>query len=138
MLHVPYFVAELPLLLLQLSALALFACLWQGLVPVLLMDQLGATLDLSCSDQVLARDTVPPNCRALPLYCLLRDLYWGGGACSQTRCLPSAHCSHCSGAGVCGYLSISPMRESLWSGPGHCWGCFHKAMLLVPLWMDSC
>lgn len=38
-----------------------------------------------------------------------------GMACSQTNYLLAAHCWGCHLTSVCGYLSLTPEKESLWS-----------------------
>ena len=58
-----------------------------------------------------------------------------GGACSQIRCLPPAHCWDHSQTGMCGYLLLSLKPETLWSGAGSCWGWLHSARLVAPLWV---
>lgn len=115
-----------------------FAYCGQGLVFVLLVGQLGVTLGFSWvrwgtgqrAYSTELQGTLPPSCP--------KRLLLVGGAYSQTRCLPSAHCWGCSWIGMCGYLPLSPGQESLWSGAGPCQGCLHIDRLVAPLWINSC
>jgi len=130
----PTIVAKPCLVSAQSSAMALFACCGQGLVPVLLVGQSGANPGLELSQtrclSGMQQQGVFPGLSP-------EKLSFVGRACSQTQCLPLAHCWSHSWTGLCGYLTLSPEQESLWSGTGPCWGCLHTARLVALLWMGS-
>ena len=107
------------------SSMAFFACYEQSLVHVL-VGQCGGHLVIELSDWAA------PNCRVLFLRCP-EKLLLVGGACSQTRCLPPAHCWGYSQTSVCGYLTLCPGQESLGSGASPCWDCLAHARLVAPL-----
>ena len=104
----PTTVAQLCLSSVQSSAIALFACCGECLVPVLLVGQSGASLRLSCTRPGICQSC----CSTKPQYTFFvlspEKLSLIGRACSQARCLPTAHCWGYSQTGVYGYLHISP------------------------------
>ena len=118
----------------QSSAGALFACWAQGLVPLVLVGQPGAALGLSSVGPGICQGCISIQVQGAFPVLSPEKLSLVDRACSQTSCLPLAHCWGCSLTGVCGYLSLSPGQESLWRGAGSCWGCLHTAMLVAPLW----
>lgn len=60
-----------------------------------------------------------------------------GGACSQTRCLPPAHCWGLDWTGVCGHLPFSPEQQSLWSEAGPCQNCLQTTRFVALPLMGS-
>lgn len=58
--------------------------------------------------------------------------------CSQTRCLlPALGGALVRLVCVCGYLSLSPWEELLWSGSGPFQSCLYPARLTTSLWNNS-
>lgn len=106
--------AEPHLPLVRLSTMAFFPFCEQDLVPVLLVGQSAAAPGLSFVRPVICQSrggTEPQG--ILPV--LSPELSLVHGACSQTRCLPPAHCWGCSWIGGCGCLPLSLGQGSLWS-----------------------
>ena len=71
----PTAVAEQHLPSVQLSAMALFACCVQGLVPELFLVSLWPPWALVGSDQAFARTAVTQNCRVHSVCCPLRNFH---------------------------------------------------------------
>ena len=110
----------------------LFALCEQGLVPVLVMGSVGSPWACVCQ-----------NCGHTELQSTLpvlspEKLLLVGGACSQTRGLPPAHCWGCSQTSICGYLTLSQGLESCWRGDGSRQGYLHTNRLVALLCMDFC
>ena len=119
--------ALLPLV--QSSAVALFACCGQCLVPVLLVSQSGATVSLS-----LVRPGVCPRCSSTKLkdaFPVLspEKLLLVGGDCSQTQLSASSPLLGLSAWRV--WLSCPHPRAGVTlSGGGSSWGCLYTARLV--------
>ena len=133
----PSIVADLCLSLVQSSGMARSACCGQGFISVLLMGQSRAHLGLS-----LLRPAVCQSFSVTELQGTLpalspQVLLLVGGACSQTRCLPPAHCWGCSQTGVCGFLPHSWDRSHFGVVLVR-QGCLYAARLVTQLWMDFC
>ena len=86
----PASVAESRFPLVKFSAVDLFACFWQFLVPVV---SVWGCLGLELNQTRHFQDSVAPNCKALSLFCPLRN---------QTSCLPQVHFGDHSLTSICG------------------------------------
>ena len=107
--------------------MALFGCYGQCLVPVLLMGQSVAFLDLSWVRPGISKNCVFHTCRVLSLcfpvgefcdeWCLLSDQMSAPSPLLEPQTV------------VSGYLHLSLGQESLQSAVGCCWGYLHMPFL---------
>lgn len=133
----PTVMTESCLLSFQLSAMPLFACCGQALVPVLLLGQSGATWAWVELEQMFTRAAGALNCTLLYLCCPLRNFGWWTGFAFR----PDVYSQPTAGnraapIWVVIFPSV-PGKECLWSGACPCQGYLHTARLMATLWMGS-
>ena len=120
----------------QLSAVDLFAFYGQGLIPVLLVGQSGATLGLSSLRLGIGQSYSHTELQGTLPMLSQRSFHWWVGLpfCSDVCLSPLLRPQ----TGMCSYLP-SPRAGVTWSDIGPFWGCLHTATMLVVLhWVDSC
>ena len=108
----PTIVAQLCLPSVWLSAVALFACCGECLVPVLLVHQCGASLGLSYTRPGICQSCCSTNLQGAFSMLSPEKLSLVGRACRQTRYLIPAHCWGCSQTGVCIVIFPFPQGRS--------------------------
>lgn len=69
--------------------------------------------------------------------CPPRSFHWWGWLSVKIAVCPLPSAGGLGGIVMCGYLTLSPGKESLCRGAGPCPGCLHFSRLAALLWVGS-